>query len=66
MVTRWPARTSRGYFWPPKRRTVLAGVEAAPIRTSGPTTMLWRSVKAAGKPASERVEQFSTTPCGRS
>src|SRR5215204_4936241 len=64
-VTRCPARTSAGNLLPPNSRTVSAPVNAAPTRTSGPTTTLASSVNAPGNAASERVEQSSTTPRGR-
>jgi hypothetical protein len=35
------------------------------MSTSGPTTKLRGLVNASGKSASDRVEQFSTTPRGR-
>jgi hypothetical protein len=57
-----PAFTSSGNLLPPNSRTVLAGVEAPPTRTSGPTTTLRGSVKAPGKFASDRVEQSSRAP----
>src|SRR5215207_8288126 len=65
-VTRCPALTSNGNLLPPYSRTVLAGVCAAPTRTSGPTTTLCGSEYAPGKSAIELVEQFSTAPFGRS
>jgi hypothetical protein len=62
MVTVCPAFTSSGNLFPPNSRTTLAGVYAAPTRTSGPTTRLRGSANAPGKLASDRLAQSTIVP----